>query len=141
MSQHIKDTLSQFFKQEDNWRLELLHNWPQIMGHLASKVRLEKIQDDTLILGVFEPSWLQELYLLTPLLISTINKSLPAPYIKNLRFRAAAQTKKAAAPPIPVPPKPKKIVPLRPQEQAALERIEDPQLRSILHEFLIRCRE
>ena len=82
---------------------------------------------------------MQELYLLTPMLIKTINDYLKTDQIQHIRFRAAVkknyskQHQQANAP----VEKPKR--PLTNKEQTALAKIEDPQLRSILESFLFRC--
>ena len=71
MAHYLKDLLRTFIAPEKNWKTELLHKWTDIIGSLNSKVYIEKIYDDTLILGVFHSCWMQELSLLSPLLIKT----------------------------------------------------------------------
>src|SRR5437762_7574752 len=87
MAVYLKDVLHAVINPEKNWKTDLLYKWNEIVGPLHNKVRIEKIHDDTLILGVFHSCWMQELYLLSPLLIKTINEKLDQPYIKQLRFK------------------------------------------------------
>ena len=61
MSHSIKDLLEAIAVEKQDWRWLLLNHWPQIMGPLHEQVRLEKIEGTTLILGVYQSSWLQEL--------------------------------------------------------------------------------
>lgn len=139
MAKELKNLLGDIFDQQTHWRYQLLQAWPSIIGTLATRVTLEKIQDDTLVIGVYDSCWLQELYMLSPMLLSLINKKLERPYIKQVRFKKAgmptAQTHKTIK---------KKMRPivhhtLTYGEQAALTKIDDEQLKSALHDFLNRC--
>jgi len=123
---------------QDDWKASLLANWNAILGNLNGKVRLEKIEEDTLTLGVYDACWMQELYLLTPLLINTINKSLDQPRIKNLRFKRSGTAKKNVAVRTPEK-KALRAVTLSEKERDALKNIKDSQLSSALEQFLIRC--
>lgn len=73
---HIEQTLTSLFqKSNDNqfWKINLLQNWPKIVGNIANKVMIYKIHKDTITLGVFELCWMQELYTLSPMLLKKIN--------------------------------------------------------------------
>lgn len=94
MTKEIKNVLSLILANHANWKIHLLNNWSTILGPLSSKVYLEKIQEDTLILGVQDSCWLQELYLLSGMLIKTINQTLDQPRIKHLRFKTIGIKKK-----------------------------------------------
>lgn len=137
MIKNIKDLLPALLKT-DNWKLTLLSQWHTIFGPLSSKVHLEKIHEDTLVLGVQDSCWLQELYLLSPLLLKTINETLDQPRIKQLRFKTIGIVKQK---PIVSPKKVtiKKEVVLTQEERIVLKNIKDPQLEHALKNFLIRC--
>lgn len=139
MSTPIKKILQQLITAPDNWQLKLLSNWETIIGSIKTKVNLLKITDDTLILGVMDSCWMQELHLLSPLLIKKINENLDRPRIKHLRFKSIGLTKEKKAPNIME----KKIIkpPMRlsSSEQQRLAEIKDPQLRQLLQDYLIRC--
>ena len=94
MARPIKNLLTSFLKTEKNWKIQLLKNWPDIIGTLGSKTQLEKIGETTLTLSVQDSCWLQELYLLSPILLKTINQKLDRPRIKRLRFKQAGKKKK-----------------------------------------------
>ncbi len=139
MSHHIKNTLQVILKDSDDWRMTLLSNWNTIMGGLSDKVRLEKVKDQTLFLGVYEASWMQELYLLSPVLIKTINNYLGKPYVKELRFKAAAK-KNVVEKKVRIVRQQTVVLPtLSAEEQKALAQVSDPQLRSVLQDYLIKC--
>jgi hypothetical protein len=139
MAQPIKQLLSTVFDQPDNWKIDLLRNWDSIIGNLNTKVYLEKITDDTLVLGVTDSCWLQELYMLSHVILQVINEKLDRPRIKQLRFKKIGirPTKKQAY----TKPAPRKINkrPLTSKEKLALTSIKDPQLQQALEDFLIRC--
>ncbi len=143
MTRHIRENITALLAPEQEWHLELLTNWNNIMGTLSDKVRLEKIQGNTLILGVFDSSWMQELFLLSRVLIQTINKQLSQPYVKELKFKAAAHKKATAKntyqPQSSIKKTKKPERALSQQELQALEKIADEQLRSVLREYLIHC--
>lgn len=129
-----------FFKH--NWKFTLLEQWPSIIGSLKSKVSLEKITDNSVVLGVADSCWMQELYLLSPLVQSLINKSLDRPRIEKIVFKQKnCMSKKSLA---------KKnntqkyysslsALPFSKKESAALLSIQDDELRHFLTLFRNRC--
>ncbi len=139
MTTSIKSLLAPFFQSKNHdWKIKLLSNWPTIMGPLAQHVTIVKIHEETLTLGVYDSSWLQELYLLSPELLNTINQNLDQPRIKQLRFKQVGRTSvkpHTAAPTVenPIP------VLLTARERTALSRIENEHLRMVLQLFLMRC--
>lgn len=138
MATEIKELITNIFDQQHDWKFQLLKNWNAIMGNMASKVQLEKIYEDTLVLGVYDSCWLQELYMLSNVLLTTINAKLDAPRIKHLRFKKLG-TKKIVAQKQQMQPKILRPVVLNIKEQSALTRIKDPQLSEALKSFLVRC--
>jgi len=138
MAHKIEQLLDKILASNESWHHILIRNWPTIIGPLHSKVQLEKIEDEMLVLGVYDSCWMQELYLLTPLLLRTINQKLDRPRIKQLRFKTVGKQKikKIAS---SLPPKEYKKVVLNRREEDALEKVEDPQLQEALKRFLIRC--
>ena len=140
MAKHIKECFGTILSTKD-WKTQLLMNWPTIIGDLKNQVVLEKVDDHSLVLGTFSSSWMQELYLLSPLLLATINKHLDYPRIKFIRFKIASTKKNNTATTPACKISHKKNVPLSQHEQKTLETIQDEQLRNALKDFLIRCRQ
>jgi hypothetical protein len=139
MTKNIKDLLSSILQETDNWKIQLLSSWQTIFGDLSTKVHLEKIHEDTLVLGVFDSCWLQELYLLTPVLLKSINKTLDQPRIKQLRFKTIG-IKKAKKQSLPHKMKmntQEKIFSVA--EHSALQKLKDPELSNVLKKYLLRC--
>jgi len=138
MTFSLKDLLLTIICPKKNWKTFLLYNWNDIIGALHTKVRIEKIYDDTLILGVFHSAWMQELYLLSPLIIKTINEKLEQPHIKQIRFKQSG-IKQA----IYKKQKNKMLykinVQLTKKEEYILTKITDPTLREALKSFRMRC--
>jgi hypothetical protein len=138
MSTHIKHILDAYLNVT-TWQTTLLKNWPDIIGRLSSRVHIEKIAHDTLILSVSDSCLLQELYLLSPVLCASINKMLDQPYIKQIRFKKAApyHTKKMST--LNGASCALKNIRLTAAEQHALTCVSDGELRSALQAFCIRC--
>lgn len=139
MTTPIKNILDTLFDNQDKWQLQLLANWDKILGHLKTKVQLVKILDDTLVLGVSDPCWMQELFLLSSLLIKTINQNLDQPRIKYLRFKTIGIKKHKKKERISQVQEIPKEVLLSTKEERALTQIGDQALKEVLKQYLIRC--
>jgi len=138
MALFLKDLLPHLINPEKSWKTDLLYRWREIIGPLHNKVRIEKIHNNTLILGVFHSCWMQELYLLSPLLLKTINEKLDQPYVKQIRFKQVALKKDKIKKMHPKAPKKKDII-LSKEDERTLANIADPALRDALKAFRIRC--
>ena len=89
---------------------------------------------------MYDACWMQELYTLSPLLISSINKALDKPYIKQLRFkRAGIRPQKIVHPQEQRSYIVRKSIVLTGREEKALAAIKDKQLAQAMKDFLIRC--
>jgi hypothetical protein len=139
MIKEIKKVLPNILAYNSNWKFELLTKWHTIFGPLSSKIHLEKVEDDTLILGAQDSCWLQELYLLRPMLLKTINQTLDQPRIKHLRFKTIGIKKEKQRPKLPPKERCTKTVNLNAHELNALQDIKDPELQRALKNFLVRC--
>lgn len=138
---HIKNIVKKLSCIEDHWKVGLLKSWPSIVGKLNARITLETIQDDTVIIGVADSCWLQELYMLSPLLCSLINQSLDTPRIKTVRFKKISnvQSLKKIGP-IAQQSYPQSIhIPLSLKEECALKNIVDQELQDALKSFHHRC--
>jgi hypothetical protein len=136
----LGDFLPSVMTGSESWKMQLLRAWPTVLGDLTPLVSLEKIDEPVLVLGVQDSCWLQELYMLSPLIIKMINKNLDQPRIKALRFKARG-TKNVAPDKKKVERLLKPTVPLTSRELAALEKIGDAQLKEALQGFLTRCQQ
>ncbi len=94
MIHSIRTFLEQFLDQTGNSiDRQLITQWHTIVGDLAHKMTLEKIDGSTLVIGVYDAAWMQELYLLSPLLIRKINKALGSQTVKALQFKRVVRKK------------------------------------------------
>lgn len=73
-------------EKEENWQLFVVQNWTTIVGTLHTKMCLEKIVEDMLVIGVYDVHWMQELHLLSSMIIRTINAKLGENRVARLRF-------------------------------------------------------
>lgn len=139
MAAPIKIFLQQFFKQ-DSWKLHLLSNWDTIVGNLKNKMRIERIDGSVLVVGVYEASWLQELYMLSSVLVRTINQHLKKDYISRIKFiHATEREQKETLKNTATAAIKRTAIVLTKKERDALERIKDNELQKVLHTFLSRC--
>ena len=138
MAIDLKNMLQTIINPDKSWKTDLLYRWKEIIGPLHTKVRIEKVMDETLVLGVFHSCWMQELYLLSPLLIKTINEKLDQPYIKQIRFKQVGVKKEKIKTPT-IKNAQKKEVFLGEKDERTLAKIADPTLRDALRAFRIRC--
>lgn len=139
MALPVKTILDELLSHQDNWQLQLLNQWPSIVQSIKTRVHLLKIEPEMLTIGVQDSCWLQELYLLSPLLIATINQKLDQPRIKQLRFKALGTQEEKQKKDKTAFVRAKRTVTLCPKEQATLASIPDEQLRMVLKNYLIRC--
>lgn len=138
MAINLKELLQSVINPKKSWKTDLLYRWKDIIGPLHTKVRIEKITQDTIFLGVFHSCWMQELYLLSPLLIKTINEKLDQPHIKDIRFKQVSLKKDILKSPAAKIVQRKEIV-LSKQDESELAKITDPLLREALRTFRMRC--
>ena len=139
MAKHLKDLVSTIIPTNQSWKIVLLQKWNTIIGDLKIQVKLEKIGNDFLTLGVCNSSWMQELSCLSDILLQKINQQLPEPCIKKLRFKCISNTKKKTLNLVlPVAPK-SNTPPLSLIQLKALEKIKDPHLKNSLQLYLVRC--
>ncbi len=146
MIPQLKQVIDGLLDPSKDWRFYLLAHWNAIMGSLAVRVRLEKIEiaqeQAILFLGVYESVWLQELHMLSAVLIRSINNKLGQPYIKQVRLSLVIKqkdTSKKYKKTVLGYSQPKTI--LSEKEQKALSSISNSDLQKTLHTFLLRCSE
>lgn len=134
----LHDLISDCLSTND-WRLTLLKAWPTIFGPLSNRVILESVSETTLVLAVADACLMQELYLLSPLILSTIHKSLGNKKIQKVRFKrteARSFKKERQQKMIPYSTKP---VSLTRAESHALAMIQDRELQELLRMYCMRC--
>lgn len=141
MTTAIKNIIDNIFSSQEDWRIKLLIKWDTIVGGLKTRVRLEKIYEDTLVIGVYESHWMQELYLLSSIIIQNINDNLDKPRITNLRFKIVEIKKNYNK--INTSGKNYKDITLNfslnTQQTDAIKKVKDNQLAEVLILFLERC--
>ena len=83
---HIKVLLENYLKPADEWKLSLIQQWPHIVGELHSRMRIQRVNNDHVIIGVYDIHWMHELFHMTRFITEKINNSLGGSYIKTIRF-------------------------------------------------------
>lgn len=119
------------------WKIDLLKNWPTIIGDLQVRVTIEKIDENSITIGVNDACWLQELYMLSSQLRRRINQHLDKPRIQTIYFRkingSAKPHKKYHA--YSRMPRNQTSTTLSSEQRAALSKIKDIELQEALKKF------
>jgi len=89
MGQHISNLVHNLFLRYDDWRFTLIKSWSSIFGPLSQHTRLDRVDGSVLIIGVYDPHWMQELHLLAPTLIASVNNHLQKQVITGVKFKLA----------------------------------------------------
>lgn len=139
MAMHIKNLLQHFITKEDNWRGYLMANWSTILGTLKDHVSLEKIYDDTIVLGVNNSSWMHELHMLSGMLINKINQHLPEPRIKKIRFKFIEKKEQKKFKRFERRYLPEIKITLNVRQEKALSQLKDEQMSEYLTKYLAKC--
>ncbi len=93
MAVALRDVIPLVLEKQHDWRVGLARDWHLIVGTLATRTCLEKIYDDTVIIGVYESHWMQELYLLSSDIKDSINSTLKVSRINHIRFKLVEEKK------------------------------------------------
>lgn len=120
------------------WQIRLARDWGTIVGDLHIRICLKKIQDTTVIIGVYDSHWMQELFMLSRVIMRRINEKLGNAYVTQLRFQLiephiSQPPKKSAVTAAPIK---RSITPAHAQ---AIQQIKDDQLQEVLKSFYMRC--
>ena len=88
MSKQIGTILETIIPEKHQWKIKLFGCWKTIAGNLNDKVRIEKIENNSLTLGVCHATWAQELFFLSPMIKKKINNILQENKIKKIHFKS-----------------------------------------------------
>ena len=139
MSKPLKNLLESIISPESDWKIALLSRWQEVVGGLKTKVRLEKINDDTLIIGVYDSAWMQEIFMLSNVILQKVHKVIGKDKIKKIRFKLVDEKKLFEYINKTNSKNLDKIFKIEPKFKKALENIKDTQLQSALEKYLIQC--
>ena len=144
MPKKIGTILPSLISREHTWKIKLFNSWEKIIGNLKSKVRIEKIDKQSLILGVCHPTWAQELFFLSPMLKQKINALFKEEKIKKIQFKTIKFPEKKPKTNDNLN-KQKKTKPIEQclsiTEHNKLQTISSGDLRNALESFYIRCKQ
>lgn len=121
------------------WQHKLLSQWPQIVGELHEQMRIEKIKQDALIIGVYDPHWMHELFMLAPTILETISHALGKNYISHIRFVCASKKEPLRKKNAQTTPKPRQLAELAPRHEQVLSRVQNEDLKTALRSFFSNC--
>lgn len=137
----LKSFLDASFINSNSWQFKLASQWSCLVGNLANIMSLEKIYGTTIIVGVYEQSWMHELYMLSSMIIKTINENLEGSKIDKIQFKLATRKKNIESKKMNISQINTMVVSLNKQEELALSCIKDVELRQSLQLFLMSCKK
>ena len=119
----------------NDWQTRLAREWPNAVGTLSERMRLEQVKGTLLIVGVYDSHWISELFILAPRIIEEINRFLGENYVTQMRFVIANRTRfhKKTKTSENVTPKPRARMSSR--QEKVLSSIKDRQLHDALEKF------
>lgn len=147
MQKPTPQILTKVIAQDHMWKTKLFNCWHSIIGSMNSKVRIESISKDCLVLGVCHPAWAQELVFLTPMLKKKINETLQEERIKTIHFKTVDFSKRKL--PTTINDQPIHIEQQTEvcehcftfMEHSALQSVASDELRNELAKFYVRCQK
>lgn len=140
MAFSLNSVLVNMLAPEVDWRRRLIKEWTSMVGSLHVRMRLERVVHDTIIIGVYEVHWMQELYMVSDMIRSALNDKLGGEYIAKVRF-VIADARSITTKKQPVVACHQSIVekPLQNAQKALLKKIEDKKLQEALSQLWYRC--
>lgn len=136
----LVENILQSCNQEHYWKFLIMSKWNEIMGPVASKVSICKIHKNTIILGVSDSNWMQELHLLSTLIKEKINKLIGSNRIESIKLKYVGDIKKGSCKKERITLHSEKYQ-LTKKEEAVLTAIKDPELSQALIGFLQKCHQ
>jgi hypothetical protein len=132
-------------RAQQDWQLKLRAEWATIMGDLSRRARLERINDTTVVIGVYDSHWMHELHALSRMMLQRMNSALSSAYppgftLKSVRcvwVHAAAPRKRA------VPTQVREHRAVKPSAQALkrVEKLSSTGLQDSLIAYYVRCKQ
>lgn len=132
-------------RSDSDWQLKLRAEWGTIMGDLAKRARLERINGQTIVIGVYDSHWMHELHALSRLILSRINNALASVYpdgfslnsVRCIWIYAKEKQKKNKV------LEPRVLKNVKPSTQAlkTVEKLQTQELQDAVLAFYIRCKQ
>lgn len=142
MAHHILHALNSVLPTKQTWRLQVLQQWPTIIGALSNKVKLHKITDTSVVLSVAHPGLAHELLMLSDLIREKINAVIGMDQIQSIHFRTNAKKAPSTGRPMPLRRTRTQARPnLDQREEKMLTVIESDELRDALSSFYRTCKQ
>ena len=147
MAERVGDLLNNIFPKEHQWKIKLFQNWKEIIGSLEDKVRIEQLNDNTIVLGVYHPAWAQELLMLSNIIKQKINAILKENRIKKIKFRVVefqktklVKVENSREYKAFIDKNKIKTIAFNPEERTSLDKIKNEDLKLSLKEYYFCCR-
>jgi len=138
--EHIHQLITHVFKRHgSNHYFTLLRAWNDIMGRIADQTRLETLDGSTLVIGVYQPQWMQELHFCSQMIRDRVNAYVEAEVVQMVRFKLVTQRSRSQRKHRKEVSKRQQAPAMGQKQQQVLHSIHDEQLRSILTHVYYTC--
>lgn len=95
MMNHVNAFIYQLLERNGDTRhVQLVRAWPDVMGKLADHTRLESCQNGHVVIGAYDPQWLQELHFLAPTIKQQINAHFHETAVEHVRIKLVARRRR-----------------------------------------------
>ncbi len=131
----LAECMSAVLPRAHDWQTRLAREWPNVVGTLSERMRLEQVKGTMLVIGVYDSHWISELFLLTPRIIEEINKFLGSNQVTHLRFVIAKRTSSHKKTEFFENSEQKPRARMSPRQEKVLSSIKDRQLHDALEKF------
>lgn len=143
----LRDLLGVVVPRPADWRIALIAGWQKAVGDLHTQMRLEKIEGSCLVVAVYDSHWMHELFMLTPVIIKTINEFLGSEEVAQMRFVLARGRGRFSqyerygtkSGPVPAQKMQRKRCVLGSRHEIALRSVKDNELQEVLKAFFDHC--
>lgn len=139
MAFSLQMLVANILEVDTDWRKQLVKEWRTIVGSLHARMRLERIVKDTVIIGVYEVHWMQELYMISGMILDAINQKLGGQYVAKVRFVVADKARDHQKKIVILSKKSENKKPLAAPQEAILKKIHDQKLQDVLSQLWYRC--
>lgn len=131
----LSECLEGAFPCQEKWAIRLARGWDKAIGDLHERMRLEAIKDDQVVVGVYDSRWIPELFLLTPLLIKSMNDYLGGTFVRRIRFVLVEKSTRGALKKVIPDENTRKQPKMSMRQEQILGTIKDEELKDVLEKF------
>jgi hypothetical protein len=135
----LQSLVALFYEKTAGWQGEIVRRWNECVGDLALHMSCARIDGKTLFVHVHNARWMHELYMLSPEILESIRRVVPAAQITDIRYAYKPRVQRIEhTMPVQQGFSEHRAVFLSPRERESLNQIADEELRTVLLAYRAR---